>query len=173
MADALQPAADPRVPPGWVLGRHAHDERRDIWLGARATKPSRLRAVVFLGDKAAIPPQDGVRRDDAGDGCKTAPAEDFAFHRQAAALVVGETQTSGSVRRAEHPILLEQIVNDRLLLSVDPPEEQQEEERERRRQRVHGGSVPEALRRFKDDGDSAEFPKAHAFSGCVDPPMIG
>jgi hypothetical protein len=39
------------------------------------------------------------------------------------------------------------------LLSVDPPGEQQEEERERRRQRVHGGSVPEALRRFKDDGD--------------------
>src|SRR6516165_11154471 len=38
VADALQPAADPRVPPGWVLGRHAHDERRDIWLGARATK---------------------------------------------------------------------------------------------------------------------------------------
>src|SRR6516164_10546570 len=69
-------------------------------------KPSRLRAVVFLGDKAAIPPQDGVRCHDAGDGCKTAPAEDFAFHRQAAALVVGETQTSGSVRSAEHPILL-------------------------------------------------------------------
>src|SRR6516164_11453203 len=38
VADALQPAADPRVAPGWVLGRHAHDERRDIWLGARATK---------------------------------------------------------------------------------------------------------------------------------------
>src|SRR6516165_11793797 len=88
-------------------------------------------------------------------------------------LVVGETQTSGSVHRAEHPILLEQIVNDRLLLSVDPTGEQQEEERERRRQRGHGGSVPEALRRFKNDGDWAEFPKAHAFSGCVDPPMIG
>ena len=119
------PFSPPRIrvyPPGWVLGRHAHDERRDLWLGARATKPSRLRAVVLLGDKAAIPPQDGVRRDDAGDGCKTAPAEDFAFHRQAAALVVGETQTSGSVRRAEHPILLEQIVMTACCCRLTQPE---------------------------------------------------
>jgi hypothetical protein len=63
------------------------------------------------------------------------------------------------VRGAEHTILLEQIINDRL--SVDPPGEQQAEERERRRQRIHSGSVPEALRRFKDDVDSAGFPGAH------------
>jgi hypothetical protein len=34
-------------------------------------------------------------------------------------------------------------------------------------------ACPRALCRFKDDGDSAEFPKAHAFSGCVDLPVIG
>ena len=34
-------------------------------------------------------------------------------------------------------------------------------------------SVPEALRRFKDDVDSVGFLEAHASSGCVDPPIIG
>jgi hypothetical protein len=113
--------------------------------GRRRLEPS------YLGHKPAIPPQDGVGCDDAGDGRQTAPAEDFALYGQAAALVVGEAQSSGSLGGAEDPVLLEQIVNARLLLQVDPTGEQQEEERERRRQRVHGGSVPEALPRFKDD----------------------
>jgi hypothetical protein len=38
-----------------------------------------------------------------------------------------------------------------------PPGKQQEEERERRRQRVHGGSVPEVLPRFKGEVDWVEF----------------
>ena len=62
-------------------------------------------------------------------------------------------QASGSVRRAKDSVFLEQVVNDRLLLSIDPPGEEEAKERERRRQPVHGGSVPEALRGFKDDLD--------------------
>ena len=55
---------------------------------------------VFLGHEPTIPPQDRVRCYDAGDG------------RQAASLVVGEAQLSGSLRRAEDSILFEQVVND-------------------------------------------------------------
>src|SRR6516165_1691733 len=95
VADALQPATDPRVPPGRVLGRHAHDERGDLRFGARATGASRLRAVVFLRHEPAIPPQDGVRGDDAGDGRQTAAANHVAFHGEAATLVVGEAHSSG------------------------------------------------------------------------------
>src|SRR6516165_9565606 len=79
LADGLQPAADPRVPPGRVLGRHPHDERGDVRLRARAPGASSRRAVVFLGDKPAIPAQDGVRCDDSSDGSETAPADDVAF----------------------------------------------------------------------------------------------
>ena len=59
-----------------------------------------------------------------------------------------------------------QIVNDRLLLPVDPTGEEQQEKGERRRQRIHRESVPEALPRFKDllsrAVDWAEFPEARA-----------
>jgi hypothetical protein len=46
---------------------------------------------------------------------------DVAFHGQAASRVVGEVQSSGSLRRPKDSVLLEQIINDRLLLSVDQP----------------------------------------------------
>src|SRR6516162_3743477 len=96
-----------------VLGRHAHDECGDVRLSARATGAAALRAVIFLGHEPAIPPQDGVGCDDAGDGRQGAPAEDFALDGQAAPLVVGEAQASGWLRRPEAPVLLEQIVNNR------------------------------------------------------------
>ena len=62
--------------------------------------------------------------DDAGDVRQATPAENLALHGQAASLVVGEPQSSRSLRRAEDTVLLEQVVDDRLLLSVDPPGEQ-------------------------------------------------
>jgi hypothetical protein len=79
-----------------------------------------VRAIVFVRDERPIPPQDRVRCHDADDGRKPTPAEDLAFHGQPAALVIGEAEPSRSVRCAEDSVLLEQIVNDRLLLPVDP-----------------------------------------------------
>ena len=62
----------------------------------RATGASLVRAVVFLGDEPPVPPQDGVGCHDASDVREAAPAEDLAFHGEAASLVVGETQPSGT-----------------------------------------------------------------------------
>ena len=63
------------------------------------------------------------------------------FNGQAASLVIGEAQASGSTRRAENPVLLEQVLNDRERLSIDPTGEQKEKEGERPRQRIHRESV--------------------------------
>jgi hypothetical protein len=73
----------------------------------RATwSTSLLRAIVFVGHEPAIPPQDGVRRDDTSDGRLAAAAEVFPFHGRSALLVVGEAQSSGCLRR-RRPVLLE------------------------------------------------------------------
>ena len=141
VAEALQPPADARVAPGRILVRHAYHQRRDVWLGRRATGASRVGTVVFLGDEPPVPAQDRVGCHDPGHVRQAASAENDAFHGQAASLVVGEAQPSGSVRGAEDPVLLEQVVDDRLLLPVHPARDQQEQEGERARQRVHGGSV--------------------------------
>ena len=75
---------------------------------------ARRRAVVRRGDEPPIPTEDGVGGHDAGDGREAAPAEDLAFQGSAAPLVIGEAKPSGTVRGAEDPVLLEQVVNDRL-----------------------------------------------------------
>jgi hypothetical protein len=54
-------------------------------------------------------------------------AEDLACHGQSASLVVDETQ-SGTVNCAEDTVLLTQVVDDVLLVSVDPAGDRQEEE---------------------------------------------
>ena len=75
-------------------------------------------------------------------------AEAAAFHGETASLVVGQAQSSGTVHHAEDAVLFEQVVNDRLLVSIDPAREQQEEEGERGRQRAHGGSLPQCRAPF-------------------------
>ena len=100
--------------------------------GSRAFEPS-----YEVGDESAVPTQDRVWCHDAGDVRKAPPAKDLPFHGQPASLVIREAQPSGALRRAEDAVLLEQVINDRLLLAVHPAGEQQEEESERGRQTVH------------------------------------
>ena len=99
--------------------------------------------------RASDTTQNGVGRHDAGDGREAAPAQDLAFHGQAAPLVVGEARPSGTMRCAENPVLFEQVVNDRLLLPVDPAGDKKDEERERGRQRVHREACPRSTPRCK------------------------
>ncbi len=47
-------------------------------------------------------------------------ADGFTFCGQAASLVVGEVNPVGTVRRAEDPVLLAEVVNDGLRLSIYP-----------------------------------------------------
>ncbi len=98
-------------------------------------RSSRVRAVVFRGDELPIPRQDGVGRDEAGDDRQSPPAEDLALHHQATTLIISPPQSPSSMRCAKDSVLLEQIVNDGRLLSVNPAGEQQAEER-RRPQRI-------------------------------------
>ena len=115
-----QAAANPRVAPGRILGRHADDERRDVRLGGRSTGAPRLRTVVLLGDESPIPAQDRVGCHDAGDGREVTTAEDVAFHGEAAPLIVGQAQSSRTVHRAKDTVLLEQVLNHCLLMAIDP-----------------------------------------------------
>ena len=108
-----------------------------------ATRSPRVRTVVLRGDESPVPPQDRVRCHDARDSREVTTAEDVTFHGETASLVVGQAQSAGTVHRAEHAILLEQVVNDRLLVSIDPAREQQEEEGERGRQGFHDRSLPQ------------------------------
>src|SRR5205823_2054091 len=61
VAEPLEPTADARVAPGRVLLCHADHQHGEVGLGARATRASRVRAIVFLRHAPPIPPSDRVR----------------------------------------------------------------------------------------------------------------
>ena len=113
-------AADTPVAPRRVLVREANHERGEVRLGARATRAALLRAVVLPGDQQAIPTQNRLGRHDAGDVGEAPSAEGLAFHGQTASLVIAEANPAGTVRRTEDPVLLAEVINDGLLLSIDP-----------------------------------------------------
>jgi hypothetical protein len=54
-------ALDPPIPPGAVLGGEALDQRGD--LGADGRSSGAVGVGPSLSDQAAVPPQDGARRD--------------------------------------------------------------------------------------------------------------
>jgi hypothetical protein len=118
--EMLQRAAEAGVAPRRILSRHARDEGREVRLGARAPRAPLLRAVVLLGNEQTVPAQNRVWRHDASHVGKPPSTERVAFYGQATALVVGEVNPVGTVRRTEDPILLAEVINDGLLLSIDP-----------------------------------------------------
>jgi hypothetical protein len=106
VAETFQRAADACVAPSRVVGHHAYDKGSDVGRGVRATRTSRLRAVVLLGDERPVPAEDGVGCHDAGNARELTTAEDLAFDCETASLVVREVQSARTVSRAEDSVLL-------------------------------------------------------------------
>ena len=74
-----------------------------------------------------MPAQDRVRRDDGTDLSEHLAAEDLALDRQASPLVVGEPDAFLAVRFLQDLILGAQILDDLLLLPIDPAGEDDQE----------------------------------------------
>jgi hypothetical protein len=105
-----------------MVDRHANHDRGDIRRRGGATGSPFLRTVVLRGDQSPIPPQNGVGCHDSSDGRELPTAGGYALYGQPTSLVVGEAQTSGTMCGAANAILLQQVVDDRLLLPIDPAE---------------------------------------------------
>jgi hypothetical protein len=93
MSDVLQRALDARVPPRRILPRHPRHQPPNLGQN-RATAPLRPRIRPLPSDELPMPPQQGVRRHDRGDGSQPLTAEAVRSHGQPAtrprsAAVVG------------------------------------------------------------------------------------
>ena len=72
-------------------------------------------SVVLLGDQLAVPSQQGLRRDNAGDFGKNLSSQRFGLHGQFPALIVIEAHAPATELFAKHTILLAKMFNDLLL----------------------------------------------------------
>src|SRR5215831_6066768 len=131
VTDVSKGSTNPRVTPARVVGGKADDERLNGDRAGWTPRAAPSCAVVLLGDELAVPAQDRGRRHDAVDLREHPPPQYAALHREATALVVGESELSPSELLSEDPIFLLEVLDDGELATVDPAREEQQQELQR------------------------------------------
>ena len=103
MSNVVERALDPRS--RRILRRHSHDE---LTYREQHTAPSGFPGVrPHSDDKLAMPPQQGVWCRDRGDLPQGRTADSVRSGRQAAAIVVGETQPTPTELTPQEPVLFD------------------------------------------------------------------
>ena len=101
--------------------------------GHWSTSTSAGAAIVFLGDQSPVPTQDRIRGDDARDLRQNPPAEFVTAHSESTTLGVRQAKRPRAQVFSEDPILLPEIVDQIVLVTVHPASEREDEELQRRR----------------------------------------
>ena len=133
VAEVRERAADPRVAPPRIVDRHPDHELGDVLSGHWSTSTSAGAAIVFLGDQSPVPTQDRIRGDDARDLRQDPPAEFVTAHSESTTLGVRQAKRPRAQVFSEDPILLPEIVDQIVLVTVHPASEREDEELQRRR----------------------------------------
>jgi hypothetical protein len=105
VAEIAERVTQPRVAPTGVLGGELEHELLDRLCRARPTRSAFGGAIVFGSDELAVPAQDGVRRQQAGDVSQHSSRKHPAASREATPLVVGELQPAALKLLAKDPVL--------------------------------------------------------------------
>ena len=132
---------NPRVAPPRIVDRHPDHELGDVLSGHWSTSTSAGAAIVFRGDQSPVPTQDRIRGDDARDLRQDPPAEFVTAHSESTTLGVRQAKRPRAQVFSEDPILLPEIVDQIVLVTVHPASEREDEELQRRRHslRLLGG----------------------------------
>ena len=93
-----------------------------------------------MGDELTMPSQERVWCDDRSDFAQRLPAKGLAFDSQTAPLVIVEPDALLTVRFLQNLVLGAQVVDDLLLLPIDPSGEDDEEKLPGLQDEVHAGS---------------------------------
>ncbi len=78
-----------------------------------------------------VPAQDRIWRDDRGDAGENAPTEDLALRCESAALVIRESESSPAELFLQDAVLLHEVLDNLVLVAIDPAGERGEEELKR------------------------------------------
>jgi len=122
MAEIPERALNPRITPARIVGRHADNQPPDLDLDARATRSSPS-VGPFPCDQLAMPPENGIRRDDRCDLHENSTSQTLTEHSQTPPLVVTQPQPSAVQLPLQGPVLFTQEINDVALFLFEPAEQ--------------------------------------------------
>jgi hypothetical protein len=94
------------------------------------------------GDQATVPSEDRVGRHDGRDLPQDPSAESASPRREAAALVIGQPEAAPLQLLLQDAVLLYQVLDNVLLVAIDPPREGQEQHLQRRESGLHWSILP-------------------------------
>jgi len=118
MPDVFECALDPRVSPGRILGRHAHDELTDLAENSAAVGSPRV--CPFASDQLTMPPQQGVWRRDRRNLPQDRTPDLVTSRGQPAAIVIGQPQPPIPKLTPQKPILFDQVRDGLPLAAIQP-----------------------------------------------------
>ena len=87
-----------------------------------------------------MPGQDGFRCDDTGDFGQEFPAKLLTLYREPSSLVVGEAKFPPVKPSLEDSVLLDQVDDSGLLVTLDPTSHGDDQERPGLGRRAHDGA---------------------------------
>ena len=76
--------------------------------------------MIHSAIRRAVPNQKGFRCDDTGDFCQEFPAKRLTFYREQTAIGVCETKLSPAKPSFEDSVLLKQVDDSGLLVTLEP-----------------------------------------------------
>lgn len=120
-----------RVTPSWIFGGDAQHELSDVARTPRLAAASFGAAIVFACHQAAIPSQQGVRRDKRVDFRERLASELLRGAREPAPLRVGEADALVTKVLSEHSVFGKQILGDTLVVTRHPTRDGEQEELDR------------------------------------------
>ena len=138
VAHVSERTLNPRVAPCRILSGHANDEVGGLRFPSRPAGLSPFRVVPLTSNELAVPGENRVGRDDSGDLLEDLSTEGLALYREPTAFIIGQPKSSATKLSLEDSVLLEQIVDDVLLVTVDPAGEGDQQELPWV-ERAHGG----------------------------------
>ena len=127
-AQVTQGSGDPRIAPSGVLACHPDNLISDDFGFRGAAKASTFRSVVFPDDELSIPAEQRFRGDEGGDVTKAPAGKSAGFGRQQSSLGVCKPQTPWAQMFPQDAVFLPKVIDDILLLPIDPTGERYEDE---------------------------------------------
>jgi hypothetical protein len=122
MPQVGQGTLNPSITPSSILLSHPDHELFDLLGHPRAPKRSAMPAPVeCLGHEAVVPAQEGLGCRQRGHLFEALTPERVGERREASAFGLGQMQPSAPELSFEDAVFLAQIIDDLLLVILDPP----------------------------------------------------
>ena len=121
MPEVLERSLDPRIAPARIIGRHPNHETADFHVHTGSTRPRR-RICPLPHYQFAVPPENGVRRDDRRDFREDPAAQALSDDSKMPTVFIIQPQPPPVQLRFQDSVLFAQEFDDIVLLPLEPAE---------------------------------------------------